>query len=262
MPVNRDLLAVRITPSSCPPWQCGTCGLGTLVLDQKTFSSIETPLSKRLKHHDAWDVEWTTYRFFGFAVCSNDNCRDMAVISGSGSIDYDIETDAFTGHQRQVWTDHFVPQSIVPAPRLFPISEDIPSSVSTQLDRAFSLFWNDRGACVNALRAALEEAMTELKIKRFRLSAGRASKPKRRIRLSLHERIRILPSQFKGVVDTLVATKWIANAGAHGDDLETDDVYDALDLAEHSLNELFDTNTKRLRGVAKKINRRKGPRSS
>ncbi len=60
--------------------------------------------------------------------------------------------------------------------------------------------------------------------------------------------------------DMLLAIKWLGNAGSHGHGKITiDDVMDSYELTEHILAEIFEPKIKKLKAIAKKINRKKGP---
>jgi hypothetical protein len=96
------------------------------------------------------------------------------------------------------------------------------------LNESFKLFFSAPSAASNSVRVAIEELLTELKVKRFNLVS------KKRRMISLHQRIGLLPAKYVELKEMLTAIKWIGNAGSHGgEQLSHDDVLDAFELTEH-----------------------------
>ena len=78
--------------------------------------------------------------------------------------------------------------------------------------------------------------------------------------LNLHRRIEPLKVRNAGVADALFAIKWVGNSGSHVGNLTRDDVFDAYDILEEVLSELFVKHRETMHKLIKEINRRKGPR--
>jgi hypothetical protein len=58
----------------------------------------------------------------------------------------------------------------------------------------------------------------------------------------------------------LFAVKWLGNAGSHdGEEANAGDVRTTYDLLEHALSEIYEAKGKKLKAVAKKVNKKKGP---
>jgi hypothetical protein len=55
-----------------------------------------------------------------------------------------------------------------------------------------------------------------------------------------------------------MAIKWIGNKGSHLGGIEKNDLLDAYELLEYSLNKLYNDPSKRLDKIAKRIIKRKG----
>ncbi len=258
MAVNRSLYKQPIYKTRFPPWQCGQCGQGTLQLAKGSFKSLETSDSKSNHQYDAWEPEWIELRFICFAQCSSDSCREIAAVSGSGAVSHECVWDPQTGIPiDERYEKSYTPDSICPAPMLFVLSNDLPAEVKDELLRAFGLFWNDRGACVNALRSTIEASLDSLRVNKTKRGKGKGKR--RRPRLSLDERIGLLPNKYSSTQKPLLAAKWIGNAGTHGRSISQDDVFDALDLVEHSLNILFDGSHQRIQTLARKVTTRRKP---
>tara|TARA_B100000315_G_C14298370_1_gene460672 strand:- start:209 stop:610 length:402 start_codon:yes stop_codon:yes gene_type:complete len=129
--------------------------------------------------------------------------------------------------------------------------------VSEEIEKSFSLFFSDAPSAANHIRIALEDLLTHLKIKRYK------SKENKRTFLALHSRIELLPAKYKHLQDLFFAVKWLGNAGSHSDRVVTmDDVLDAYEIMEEILQDLFVKKTKRVKNLAKKINKTKGPKKS
>jgi len=114
------------------------------------------------------------------------------------------------------------------------------------------LFFADYGASANHIRIALERILDHLKVKKFELKRGK------RVFISLHKRILLLPSKYNDVSDLLFAIKWLGNTGSHSHKITIDDVMDAYEILEVVLNEIIENKTKKIKKMAKKINKRKG----
>jgi hypothetical protein len=132
------------------------------------------------------------------------------------------------------------------------IPRGTPDSIIQELNAAFKLYWIYTGASANRI----EILLTQQKIKRYTVNAK-----KRRIRLDLHARIRLYQPEQPEIAESLLAVKWLGNAGSHSEGLTPEDLFDGLDLLEHVLEELYEQRTRKLHGLRKLINKRKGPRS-
>jgi hypothetical protein len=138
---------------------------------------------------------------------------------------------------------------------LFAIPADCPSSVASALKNSFKQFFANPASAAGQLRLALEQLLTELGVKRFS-----KTKKGKRVSISLHDRIDLLGKGYPSVHDHLRAAKWLGNAGSHsGGKVSKEDVLDAYELTEFSLNELYMPTARRMRTLARKVNERKGP---
>lgn len=161
------------------------------------------------------------------------------------------------GVYREVYESHFRPTMFVPALNLIAIPAKCPPTVAQPLRESFALFFSSPGAASNNIRIAVEELLTELRVKRFNTVGGQ-----RRF-ISLHQRINLLPRKFVDLRELMLAIKWLGNAGSHGDGgsgaISADDVMDAYEMMEHILAEVYSPRSNRLAAIAKKVNKRKGP---
>jgi hypothetical protein len=185
--------------------------------------------------------------------CTNDKCKEVVALSGSGSVDYSVGEDEH-GEPEQICEDYYRPKYFDPPLRLIAIPSSCPKSVSEPIGESFSLFFASPSAAANNIRVGIEQLLTELKIKRFNSVKG-----KRRF-INLHIRITLLPSQYSGIKDLIFAIKWLGNSGSHsGESIGMDDVMDAYEFLEHILEEIYGKKAKKLKALAKKVNKKKGP---
>jgi hypothetical protein len=251
-PDRATWLVTSFTKEKAPAWPCPSCEGGTLALDAKTVHAEETPESKAARGHEEWDPTWESYRFTAVFRCTRPECRDIVVACGDSETveDYDPQYgQSFEAAHR--------PRCFVPALPVVRPAAQWPEKVREHLVAAFGVFWQDPDACANRIRAAVEAALDSEGIKRN----GRHAKGGRR-RLSLHDRIQLFAKTKPELGDMLMAVKWIGNYGSHEVGVITrSDVLDGLELFEHVLGELFERRSTRLKSMARRIARKKGPLS-
>lgn len=252
--MNRKLYKLPFGENSTPGWQCPTCNEGLLRIKKGTFFSEELSESKKAHGHEAWDPDWIEYIYSCLLQCTNDKCKEVVASSGTGMVYYDVVEDE-QGYPEQVWGDYFKPKHFQPHLKLIPIPEDAPAEVANALNESFKLFFCSPSAASNHVRASVEAILTDLKVKRYETTKG-----KRRI-ISLHRRISLLQGKHKDLYDLFLAVKWLGNAGSHiGQELTADDVMDAYEIMEHILDEVYENKTAKVKAIAKKVNKRKGPK--
>lgn len=251
--MDRKLLKLPFSKNNTPDWVCPTCSKGILRIKEGSFQQEELRFSREAHSHEAWEPEWIRYVYTSMLICSNDKCKEIVVNSGTGSVDWDIIEDE-NGEPDQIYSDFFLPKNFEPHLRLINIPANCPEAVVAFLNESFKLFFSSPSAAANNVRAAIEELLTELKIKRFSTSNG-----KRRF-INLHQRIGLLPAKYAEFKDMILAIKWLGNAGSHGHgEVTLDDVMDAYELTEHILWEIYEPKLKKLKAIAKKVNNKKGP---
>jgi len=127
--------------------------------------------------------------------------------------------------------DFFRPKFFEPHLVLLVIPTKCPESISAPLQESFRLFFASPGAASNHVRIAIEELLTDLKVRRFNVSGGKRSF------ISLHQRITLLPAKYATLKDMILAIKWLGNAGSHSDadgkpSISMDDVMDSYELTQ------------------------------
>jgi hypothetical protein len=192
-------------------------------------------------------------------ACDNESCRECAVVNGTGREQRVIERCTI---QEEPMETRFYPDFVAPSPDLFEIPERCPSLVRLIVQRAFTFSWRDYDICANLIRTALEAVLTERRVPK----TG-TDRRGRRVRLTLHSRIEKFaaanPARRIPLSKLMKAVKWLGNWGSHdgGEDreLKQSDVFDAFDLLEYVLVELYERRSERLWQLAQNINKNKGP---
>lgn len=252
--MDRRVLKIPFTRKNTPDWVCPRCKKGVLRFVQDSFHFEEEKDSKDAHTHEAWDPDWIAYVYSGLLRCGNDGCKESVANCGTGGVGVDYEMGE-EGEPEQTWEDYFRPTYFEPPLQLIDIPEACPESVETPLKESFRLFFCSPPAASNNVRIALEALLTELGVKRFNVKNGR------RVFLTLHSRITLLPAKHSELGDLLLAIKWLGNAGSHSDSqVSIDDVMDAYDLVDHVLQELYTQKAKKAKALAKQINKKKGPK--
>ena len=245
MPVNRSLLLDSFTKRNIPAWPCPTCKAGHLRLDKTSIAAKATAESVAAQDDEAWDPDWTTLRFVAIAVCDNTNCMEAATIKGKGGLQP-------IGHSFD-YEEFYTPEHFEPSPLLIHIPNECDSRVCDELRMAFATAWGDATASSGHIRTAVERLLDQLRISKTAQVKGK------RQRFSLHKRIELLAARDSEASELLLAVKWIGNAGVHSGALTQKEVMDALDIMESALHSLFNAHAKRVKKMAKSINKRKGP---
>ncbi|MCK4738519.1 MAG: DUF4145 domain-containing protein [Deltaproteobacteria bacterium] len=253
--MDRKIYSSSFTQSDVLSWQCPTCSKSLLEIRKDSFKSEQTGTSRKYYDEVAdWDPEWTRYVYSCLLDCTNRACNEVVASSGVGGVGIapvfkqrvlqDIEYD-----------DFFTPKYFSPHLKIFDFSSATPKEISVELETSFELFFCDPPSAANHVRIAIENLLTHLGIKRFNIE-NKKYKP-----VVLHNRIELLPSKYGHLKDLFLAMKWLGNAGSHsGKTLTTDDVLDSYEIMEEVLRELFEKKQKKIKTLAKKINKKKGPK--
>lgn len=245
--MNRSLWIQSWTEWYAPGFRCPTCSKGDLSLVPKALVFQETAKSKRSRLDEDWSYHDADFRFTARLKCSS--CGDEAVVLGRGGID---EQQTQEGWEP---TNYFSPDCIMPMPDMISISQRCPAPVASELRACFRLFWLDRSAAANRIRAGVERIMDHFRIpRRQRTNKGKFAP------LYLHDRLGRFEKSDKAIAARLMAIKWLGNTGSHqSDDVTRDDILDALELLEDALVELFEHRTRRLTALTRSLLKRHKP---
>lgn len=246
MTVDRSLFAT--TFGMLPEWPCPTCGKGHLKVNKDALLINETGPSKADHEHPAWDPDWMKHRFAGLLTCNFGNCGDLVAILGDVSIveEHDYNYD---GEPTQEFIEHFRPRSLSPAPLPIRPPEEAPQLVKDALREAAGLIWQSAEGAANQVRQAVEHLMDAQGITKSAPGAY----------LSLHARIEKFKVMDAKNAEILLAVKWLGNSGSHAGGLTRDDVFDAFDMVELVLVNLYDMTTAMIMAKVNAVNNQKGP---
>jgi hypothetical protein len=251
--MDRTPYHLPFTVDRVPFWHCPLCGVGRLTLDAKNLVINETAQSIHDRQHAEWEPDWIRYVYSCIFTCSNSSCRSVVSSCGTGKTTLVEDEDEEFGLVQST-EDAFFPKYFEPSLRLLDIPDKTHLDACIHLQEASALYFADSGAAMNSARAAIEVVVTDLGAKRFTLVGGKR-KP-----INLHQRILALPQKYTGVIDLLLAIKWLGNAGSHdGKAVDSGDLRVTFDLLEHALSEVYEAKATALKAIAKKVNKKKGP---
>lgn len=249
MPVDRKLYTQTISKETAPNWPCPRCGGGHLRLIPESLSKCWTGDTQEASSHEFFDAEWVELRFVAMLKCDNSKCQEPSVVSGTGRV------EEWPSEDGMFYKELFTPSHISPSPKLIAMPLNTPKPVVEELEQAFIASWSDFSSAGNRIRVAVERLMDSLKIPKTTVN-----KNNKRTALSLHSRIEKIKDKYPNTHELLLAIKWLGNAGSHSTVLTHEAVFDALDIFEVVLNELYSTHTSTIKTLAKQVNSRKGPR--
>lgn len=253
--MDRKIYKLPIGKSGLTSFPCPTCGKKRLKIKNDTFHHKETKDSENAHSDEEWDPELIEYVYSCLLECSNSACKDVVSSSGVGSLEQEIAYNEDETYSEVYVYENFMPKYFEPHLKIFSQPKNTPTEVIKEIEKSFSLFFSDPPSAANHLRIALENLLTHLKIKRFVTKNGS------RKHLPLHQRIKLLPTKFEHVKELFLAIKWLGNAGSHSDKIiSVDDVLDAYELMDELLVEIFSSKRKNLKKLAKRINKKKGPK--
>ena len=250
MPVDRTMWTLPFVKNRFPPWPCSKCGRGTLVLHDSMYRQEETAESINCRSDSDQEPEWIHGLFTAHLHCANPDCKEIVVPCGTYHTSESVDTESGDVEYSEV----LEPKFLSPAPDIFRIPANCPEAITSEIRKAFALFWSDSNAAGNRVRAAVELLLDHLKIRR------RESKKNGKYhKLTLHDRILEFHPKNPDLGEQLLAIKWLGNVGSHTTDLKKDDLIDDFEMLQFVLGELFEQTRKRLSTMARKIIRKKGP---
>jgi hypothetical protein len=239
MAFNRNIWLNWKTRKPCP-----TCGTGILNIPSKEgILKSETESSKEMNSYGGH--YYSDYVFSIHLKCSE--CTETVAVSGFMS-EENYPSDEEIGLQKS-----FTPVVFYPAPKIIEIPKSCPKTVTKILNETFGLYWLDLGSCANKIRISIEVLLNEQQIPKTKTTT------KGQIELSLHKRLELFEKIKPEVSKLLMAIKWIGNAGSHFSDIKSEDVLDAYELLEFTLEKLYNDRELKLLKLSDEINKNKKP---
>jgi hypothetical protein len=251
--MDRKLYKLPFRKERLPRWICPTCGKGTLRIRNNSFKAVETSGSVKAHVQQDWDPQWIEYVYSCLLTCANVTCRDIVANSGEGFVEVDFDYNS-NGEPVQNYFDFFRPKYFHPHLKLFSLPAGTPKDVVKEIYQSFELFFCNPPSASNHIRIALENLLTYMKVKRYETKNGK------KMFLSLHKRIDLIPAKYQNLKDFCLAIKWLGNAGSHSDkEITADDVMDAYEIMDEMLRELLYKKQDHIKKLVKTINKKKGP---
>ena len=250
MPVRRALWEEPVTESDVPAWHCPSCDGGYLKAAPNSLHFNQTAESKAGQAEEFSEPDWIRYVFVAILVCNNERCRESVAVSGVGTV-----TEVQYGWERMEYLKRFYPKHVTPSPPIIHIPQKCPVSVRSELEQSFVGSWGDFSSAGNHIRAAAERLLDALKEPKTRFKRNGVDKE----RVPLHNRIESLAKRDAVLGEALLAVKWLGNEASHTNKLSRKDIFDALDIFESVLIDLYDQSNERLKRLVKEINLAKGP---
>ena len=258
--MDRQLFKRPFTTDEGATFTCPTCRNFSLQLDKSKFHTSNSSSSRKMMKEDSyWEEEWISSIYTAIFVCQNSNCEEHVISSGTGFVS---EEPVFTQDDRYTYTTteyvcFYNPKFFQPTLQFFKIPDNCPEEIKNPLLEAFSITLLSPSSAANKVRVAIENLLTK-----FSIPKTTTNKHKKRVRLNLDARIE--KAKTKNTVlgqleDILYAIKWLGNAGSHSySEITLDDVFDAYELMQHILIELYQPRNE-LGKLAKAIRKRRGP---
>jgi hypothetical protein len=250
MPVDRELLSAYLTKSGAPNWACPRCRGGHYRLVPDSLFHSWTADTQEASSHEAFEASWVNLRFVAVLKCDNQKCGEVATVAGTGKVD-EYPDEHLT---EMLYEEVLNPTYFSPSPTLIAIPSNCPVKVVNELTQAFVAIWGDYSSAGNRVRAAVERLLDALRVPKQTTNTKGRRQP-----IGLHARFGKIKEKYPEVHDSLLAIKWLGNAGSHTDALKRDDVCDALDIFESVLAILYSRRPSAIRRLVKTVNARKGP---
>lgn len=256
MPVERTIYKTPFHKESQPQWTCPACGRGVLegIKGSFHYGEVKESIDAQEKYKDTWDPDQIVFTYSTCLRCTNPQCKEIIASAGTGGVDFEPVYDEATGEPNaQDFYNYFLPKYFWPHLNIFNVPKNTPEPIREEINKSFELFFASPSSSSNHIRIALENLLDHLKVKRTEL------RNKKRVYISLHRRVLLLPQAYSDLKDLLIAIKWLGNTGSHTPVITMDDVMDAYDILEMVINELFEKRASGIKKLAKRINKRKGP---
>ena len=242
MAINRILWKGVITKQYAPAWPCPACTSHPLKLKRDALHFAETTESRRKQHDEGFEPIDRELTFSAMFECSN--CKQSVSCCGDGGFRFlnNVDEDSLVYPDLE---EVFTPQYFWPSLVLFSVPR-CPKLVKHQLTLSFRTFFCDLNAAANHVRSCIDELLCDRNISRTTRT--------------LHNRIEEFgkaDSANAEFAKALMALKWIGNVGSHPGDLTKNDLFDAYDIIELLLEDIYTGHRRRTQNKVAEINKRR-----
>ena len=248
MSIDRRLWKESLKESYAPRWPCPSCTGGVLQLKRDTLHYEETTESRRSRYNESPDITDVAFAFSALLECNRcgekisccgvGGYRPVEVFDEEGSISIDFEM-------------YFVPRYFSIPMELFHPPAKCPNAVKEQLRKSFSVFYCDLGAAANNIRQCVEEILSHAGIQSRNTKGGF---------LHLETRIKSFANGDPENAERADALRWVGNFGSHPQTLTKEDLFDAYEILEVLLEDLYVGHQRSVRKMVEQINEARGPR--
>lgn len=251
--MDRRVFKTIFSDTNIGGWPCPRCQSGTLHLVNPDKKIQETTVDSDKEYEEYGDPEMLDISIAVSLECSDTKCKERVICLGNGSPSYGESWDETSKQYQPDFETIFRPTFFYPHLKMFKVLGEVPDSIRKHIFSSFQIFFCNPGSSLNCLRIALEEVLNFIGVKKI------TQKKKRKIRISLHDRIDSLDGELQEVKELCFAIKWHGNSGSHpNSEVTIDDVLDAYEIFEVIQEKIFDKKSKKAKDLAKKINKRKG----
>lgn len=235
-----------------PSPTCPRCSHG-LLIGKDDLLKPESGPSLSWKSEDYWDPDWIYGSLAGILTCNNSECGEVVAVAGMWRVG--SSRDPKEQYAEQLHVKYFDPPL-----HFIAVPETTPEEAARAIRDASQLLLINPSAAANRLRQGVEALLNARGVRRTTMST-RSDGTRRRVTISLHDRIVSLRTSLPDVADLLEAVKWIGNDGSHDSGLTAKEVVVGAKILEVALRRLYESKNPDLEKQVQKIIKRKGIRS-
>lgn len=225
MPVHK--ISARFFGSLNVEWPCPACAQKTLVIDKESFQAKSLLKCRQAQDEGDFEPEMDETVFSCMAHCSRANCNEVVVCIGKGGWQEEWDDEM----RKRGYVTWYEPMSFTPTLHPFALPGKCPDEITGPLTASFSVYLSQPGSAANLIRIAVERMLTAI---------GVPEHNDKRKRINLHQRIELLDGQYTPYKNTLMAIKFLGNAGSHTyDEVSTVDIEAAFEIMQYVVNDLF-----------------------
>ncbi|MFG1796669.1 DUF4145 domain-containing protein [Nocardia sp. NPDC049149] len=232
-------LASPFRDGDWPNLGCPVCGEGGLRVERFEW---EHQNGQKDHEDDPTDLRG---RFELRLVCGRAQCTSWVLMTGDYITDWSFDD---YNKYLDVWPMLTV-RTILPPIPVIELTDNVPESVRTAIDRASAVIWLDPLAFAGVLRTAVERLMDE---------QGIVVRPAGKKPAYLHDRLLEFAKVQPQAGKLLLAAKWVGNTGAHETTPFTPtDALDTAEMVEVALGVIYAKDNSALLARADRINNAK-----
>ncbi len=247
MPIDRVLWKRSLTKFYAPAWPCPSCADGRLRLKRETLRFEETAQSQHQHSTEDLDPRDISYVFSAILECTH--CNEMVSCCGDGGFEPEESQDE-DGNPDIDYRPLFFVRYFSKPMLIFSPPTRCPDKIKKALYKSFSVLFCDVGAAANHVRQCAEEILTH---------AGIDHRNARGKFIPLERRIRAFEEVDHENAGRVSALRWIGNFGSHPENLTRDNVFDAYDILEVLLEDMYVGHHRSVRELVDRINRERHP---